>query len=166
MSQAITHEQVSARVQPSPLIDRLMRGLIFGGGAFVLALLVWGHLGLGAWLFPPAPSASHQAAVAGPYHVAFDAVSGQLTANGPNSITFTLQNVAGQPVAGATVHASLAMATMAMYAPTVAATPQGNGTYAAHPIFGMAGIWNVTVVITQAGQPEQRATFQVSVRWH
>jgi len=166
MSQAITHEPAPAGAMPSPLVDRLMRGIIFGGGAFVLALLAWGHLGLGAWLLPPAPSALHQTAVAGPYRVSLDAVSGQMTADGPNTITFTLHDAAGHPVPDATVHADLAMATMAMYAPTVAAQAQSNGTYRAHPIFGMAGIWNVTVVIAQAGQPEQRTTFQVSVRWH
>jgi hypothetical protein len=165
MSQAISHESAPAGVKPSPAVDHLMRGIILGGGVLVLALLAWGHLGLGAWLFPPVPSALQQTARAGAYRVTLDAVSGQMTADGPNTITFTLHNAAGQPVAGASVRVELAMATMAMAAPTITAQPQGNGAYAAHPLFGMAGIWKVTVVIAQAGQPAQRATFQISVRW-
>lgn len=147
-------------------LGRLMRGIIFGGGALVFVALAWVHLGLGALLFPPAPSAAQQTATAGAYHLTLTSTSGQLTADGPNTLTLTIHDGAGHLVTGATLHAAGEMTTMAMYTPTVTATASHDGSYVIHPIFGMAGIWKVTVVIAQAGQPDQRATFQVSVRWH
>jgi hypothetical protein len=147
-------------------LDRLMRGIIFGGGAFVFIALAWVHLGLGALLFPPAPSAAEQTATAGMYHITLSATSGQLTADGLNTLTLTVRDSAGHMLTGATLQASGEMATMAMFAPAVTATVAANGSYVIHPIFGMAGIWNMTVVLAQAGQPDQHATFQVSVRWH
>ena len=150
---------------PAVWVDRLMRGIIFGGGALVFALLAWGHLGLGTWLFPPAPSPMHQVAQAGAYTVTFQASSTQLTARGPNAVTFTVRDAAGHAIDTAAVQLDLVMATMPMSAPSVTAMPQSTGSYLAHPIFGMAGIWKMNVTIAALGQPTVHTTFQVSVRW-
>lgn len=150
---------------PPKWLDRTMRGIIFGGGALIFGMLVWGHLGLGAYLFPPAPSATQQLAHAGNATVTLHATSGQMLARGPNTVTFTVQDAAGQPVSGATLHVALVMTTMTMYASALTATPQSAGQYTTHPIFGMAGIWKMNITISAPGQADQHTSFEVSVHW-
>jgi YtkA-like len=152
-------------VAPPRWLDRLMRGLIFGGGAFVFLALAWVHLGVGAWLFPPLPSSPHQIAAAGPYTVTFDAPTGQLTVYGSNAVTLTLRDAAGHTVNGATVHTAMQMTTMSMPPIEGTATAQSNGIYRLHPLFNMAGIWKMQVVIILPGQAKQQTDFTVSVRW-
>jgi hypothetical protein len=60
------------------------------------------------------------------------------------------------------------MAAMAMTAPRVPMSmedPRQPTRYVAHPRFSMAGIWQLNLMITVPGQPEQQATATVSVRW-
>jgi nitrogen fixation protein FixH len=135
-------------------------------GVLCFALLAWGHLGLGALLIPPAPTAAQQTVVAGPYHVVLALDSGQLTVKGPNAISFRVQEQSGQMVKNASVQVALEMTTMPMSAPTVSAHPQSTGQYLAQPLFSMAGNWRLTVTIVVAGQPGVQATFPVSVRWY
>ncbi|HEX8033319.1 MAG TPA: FixH family protein [Ktedonobacterales bacterium] len=157
-----------ARGQALSRMDRLAFGIIWGGALMCFALLAWGHLGLGAWIMPPAGTAQEQVAPAGPYRVALRLDSGQLTARGPNTVSFVLKDVAGHPVEGATVVVAPSMATMAMDAPAVGAPARGNGRYEAHPVFAMAGEWRLRVRVRVAapGQPERTATFAAGVRWH
>lgn len=156
-----------ARVAASSA-DRVAKVGIVGSGILCFLLLAWGHLGLGAWLFPPAATASQQVAQAGPFQVTFQSDSGQLTAGGPNTISFLVRDKSSQPIPGATIHLQAKMTTMAMDAPPIVIVPAGEGRYSAHPLFSMAGTWRLALTITQPGQTmsqDQHATFDVSVRW-
>lgn len=164
MSPTETKVSATAQTEPAPWVDRLMRIVIFGGGALVLALLAWGHLGLGALIHPPAPTALQQTAQAGPYAITFIAPS-QMSARSTNVATFTLHSATGAPLANTTVKVQLTMLDMPMSAPDAVAIPQGDGSYLAHPLFAMAGSWRMTVVVTTPGQPTQHTDFTVSVRW-
>lgn len=154
------------RRQPLSRQDRLALAGIWGAALVCFALLAWGHLGLGAWIVPPAASPEQQVASAGSYRVTLRLNSGQLTARGPNVISFALKDAAGHPIDGATLVVAPSMATMAMDAPAVAASARGGGFYEAHPVFAMAGEWRLRVTITPPGQPRQTATFPVGVRWN
>jgi hypothetical protein len=144
----------------------LARAVIVGSGLAVCLLLAWGHLGLGAYLFPPAPSAAHQAATAGTYTVVMTAVSGQMVVGRHNDVTFDVRDQAQRPITGATMRLQADMTTMAMPVPPTIATDQGSGRYVAHPFFSMAGPWRLTLTIAVPGHPDAHATFDVSVRWH
>lgn len=150
---------------PRAAHDRLARGLILGAGALCFLLLAWGHLGLGALLIPPPRTAPHQVMSAGPLQVALALDSGQLTAAGPNTVSFTITDSAGHAITGATATAHPEMQTMAMDAPSVIATPDTTGRYLAHPRFAMAGDWRLVVTIARPGQASQTVTFPVTVRW-
>jgi hypothetical protein len=150
---------------PAPVwVDRLMRGILIGGGALILGLLVWFHLGLSTVFFPPAASPTHQTAQVGAYTLIMQATSGQMTTGGPNTIAFTLQNSSGQSVTYATLQIDPQMTTMPMSAPHLTLQAQPNGQYIAHPLFTMAGVWQLQVTLTMPSQPSQETTFQVSVR--
>lgn len=164
MSLSSAHPAHPVRVAHATWADRLFRAVIVGVGVICLALLAWGHLGLGAWIMPPAPSAPEQQAVAGAYHVLLRADSGQLTAHGPNTVSFVVSDASGHPVTNATVLVAPAMTSMAMAAPSVSAAGSA-GRYSAHPLFGMAGQWRLNVSIAVPGAPVRHATFAVSVRW-
>jgi hypothetical protein len=150
--------------EPPRWVDRTMRVVIFGGGALVLALLLWAHLGLGALISPPAPTALQQTAQAGPYAVTFR-TPGQMSARNVNTAIFTLHNATDAPLTDAQVRLSFTMVDMQMYSPDVTATLQDDGSYTAHPLFAMAGTWHMTAHVAVAGKPEQSVTFTVSVRW-
>jgi hypothetical protein len=152
--------------QPLSRLDRLALGGIWGAALICFVLLAWGHLGLGAWIVPPAASAEQQVVSAGPYQVTLRLNSGQLNARGPNAISFALKDAAGHPIDGATLVVAPSMATMAMDAPAVGASARRSGSYEAHPVFAMAGEWRLRVTITTPGQPRQAATFPVGVRWN
>jgi hypothetical protein len=146
-------------------MDRLFPAVIVGSGVFCFVLLAWVHLGLGALVMPPAATAHQQTATAGPYHVTMSADSGQLTARGPNTLSFELRDQSGQPVSDASIQALPVMTTMAMESPVVVMKATGGGRYVAQPRFVMAGDWRLDLTITRPGTPAQRAAFLVSVRW-
>lgn len=153
------------RTDRSDRSDRIARGVILGGGVFVLALLAWGHLGLGALLFPPAATAGRQTAHAGPYVVELVMASGQLTARGPNTILVVVRDAHGQPVEHARIQIAAGMTSMPMAAPMLTGADQGQGRYLAHPLFGMAGPWQFDIIVSVPGQPAHHAPFNVGVRW-
>lgn len=146
--------------------DRIARIGIFGTAALVFAMLAWGHLGLGALIFPPAATAPQQVAIAGSYHVIFTANSGQLTTTGANAITFTLHDAMGHAIDGATVQVQPVMTTMAMPNPSYSMTSLNDGRYVLHPTFSMAGDWRLDLTITQVGQSPAHTSFLVSVHWN
>lgn len=145
--------------------DYLAGGGILAAGLICLLLLAWGHLGLGAWLFPPAPSVAQQTATSGPYHVTLQLTGGQLTAGGPNTLTLHLQDQAGHAINDASLHVTPEMTTMPMNVPAVDGQAQGAGAYLIHPLFGMAGDWWLNVSIAVPGQPDAQVSFPVGVRW-
>lgn len=155
-----------ARRQPLSRVDHLAFAGIWGAALICLALLAWGHLGLGAWIAPPGTTAQQQVASTGPYSVTLRLESGQLTARGPNTISFVLKDAAGHPVEGATLVVAPVMAAMAMDAPAVGASARGSGRYEAYPVFTMAGEWRLHVRIATPGQQERTATFAAGVRWN
>lgn len=146
--------------------DRLAHGLIIAAGALCFLLLAWGHLGLGALLIPPSPTAAQQTQRVGRLTVALTLDSGQLTPAGPNTVTLMLTDSDGQPIIGAAALAHPEMVTMAMQAPSVVATPAAPGRYIAHPQFAMAGDWRLVVTISRPGYGPQTLSFPVNVRWH
>lgn len=156
----------SVRRQPLSRQDRLVLGGIWGVALICFALLAWGHLGLGAWIVPPTATAQQQVSSTGPYRVTLRLDSGQLTARGPNVVSFVLKDTRGHPVEGATLVVAPAMATMAMDAPAVGASKRESGRYEAHPVFAMAGEWRLRVSIAAPGHLERTATFSVGVRWN
>lgn len=149
----------------SPRQDRIARGVILGSGLLVLALLAWVHLGVGTLLFPPAPDPARQVATAGSFQVTLLADSGEMLVGEHNTVSLVVNDAARHAVTGATVTIAADMLTMSMPVPIVAAT-WAHGRYTAHPIFSMAGPWQLTVTITALGQPRVHATFKVGVRWH
>lgn len=146
--------------------DRLVATSIVGAGVICFALLLWGHLGLGAWLHPPAPTATQLVTTAGPYAVTAELASGQLTAGGPNSIVFAVRDAAGHPLTNVAIQVRATMTTMTMDAPAIPVRASANTQFLANPRFGMAGLWRLDVTITAPGQMAQHATFDISVRWN
>lgn len=162
MASALAHDGAG---RPSSWTDRLLPRLIVASGVLCFVLLAWGHLGLGAWLFPPAPTVAQQTAAAGPYQVALFLDSGQLIVGSANSVSLRLQDQHGHAVTDATVQIAPEMTSMPMTTPTVGATAQAAGHYLARPLFSMAGDWRLHVTITIPGQPSAQTVFIVSVRW-
>jgi YtkA-like len=145
--------------------DYLARGIILGSGLLVLALLAWVHLGLGALLFPPAPGPARQVATAGSLQVTLLADSGEMLVGDHNTISLAVNDAAGKAITGANVTVAADMLEMPMPVPTVDAS-WTHGRYTAHPVFSMAGPWQLNVTISAPGQPAVHATFRVGVRWH
>lgn len=145
--------------------DRIMQGLILGGGVSVLLMLAWAHLGLGALVFAPPATPPQMAAAAGPYAVTLYANSGQLVIGDANGVSLDVRGRDGHAVADALVRVHADMTTMAMPVPDVTATAQSDGRYHAHLTFSMAGPWRLTVTIAAPGQPAMRVAFDVGVRW-
>ena len=85
-SHTLWARRAPAAPTPAPMerSDRIARGVILGGGLFVLLLLAWGHLGLGALLLPPAASAQQQTAWAGPYVSPVSSATGMKMFGGTN----------------------------------------------------------------------------------
>jgi hypothetical protein len=128
--------------------ERLARACFIGVGVLSLVLLAWNDLGLGAWLFPPAPSPTRQVLTAGPYRLVFHADSGQLTTGGPNTVSVLVlaHDGTGHIEPGTTISLQPEMAEMAMAAPRVPMSvedPRQPERYVAHPRFSMAGIWRL-----------------------
>ncbi|HEY1390207.1 MAG TPA: FixH family protein [Ktedonobacterales bacterium] len=150
---------------PSRRQGYIARGVILGSGLLVLALLVWVHLGLGALLFPPATDPARQVAAAGALRVTLMADSGEMLVGDHNTISLAVNDAAGKSIAGAKVTVAADMLDMPMPVPTVGAV-WADGKYTAHPVFSMAGPWQLTVTISAPGQSLVHATFRVGVRWH
>ena len=165
MNLTAAHPQTGGRGASTATIDRVFPAIIIGSGLICFALLAWVHLGVGALLMPPAPTAQQQVTTAGPYHVTLIADSGQLTARGPNTLSFELRDQSGKPVSNAVIQAQPVMTTMAMESPALVVKAAGGGRYLAQPKFLMAGDWRLDLTITQSGAPAQHAAFVVSVRW-
>ena len=150
---------------PSRRQAYLARGVILGSGLLVLALLAWVHLGLGALVFPPATGPSRQVATAGALRVTLLADSGEMLVGDHNTISLAVNDATGKAIPGAKVTVAADMLDMPMPVPSVEAV-WAQGKYTAHPIFSMAGPWQLTVTITAPGQSPVHATFRVGVRWH
>ena len=165
MALPLRHEAKPAPFQRTPQSDRIARIGLFSTAAVVFFLLVWGHLGLSALVFPPAATAPQQVATAGGYQVTFTANSGQITTHGPNAIAFHLRDATGHAITNATIHMQPVMTTMAMPSPAYIATSNAAGTAMLHPAFSMAGVWRLAITITTPGQPDAQTSFLVSVRW-
>lgn len=160
-----TYAPARSVAAPFSASEKVMRAVILAGGLFVLALLAWGHLGLGALLVPPAATVSPQVVSAGPASVTFRLVSRVLTPTGQNSVAFTLRDAQGAPITNATVRVQPVMTTMAMANPAYTATATGAGQYVIHPKFAMAGTWRLMVTVTQPGRAPVTVPFLVGVPW-
>ena len=148
-----------------PRRDRLAFAGIYGAAALCFVLLAWGHLGLGALLFPPKATAAQQTARAGDVTVALRVETPRLTAGGSNTLTLTLRDAAGRALAGAAVVVQPEMIGMEMDTPAVQASASGGGVYGAHPKFAMAGDWRLVVTVTPRGGASRQASFLIGVRW-
>lgn len=143
----------------------IARSVIVSSALLVLALLAWTHLGLGALIFPPAPGPARQLASAGPYQVTMLADSGAMLVGDHNTLSLLVSDAAHHAISSASVTVSTDKLTMPMPVPAVPAT-WSHDRYNAHPIFSMAGPWQLTVTIRVPGEPMVHATFRVGVRWH
>lgn len=165
MNHPFAHTLAPDTSRPSSWAERFLPHLIIASGMLCFALLAWGHLGLGAWLFPPAPTMAHQTALAGPYQVVLALDSGQLTVQGANTVSVRVQDQHGQAVADASIQMQAEMTTMPMTTPAVTAQTQTAGQYVVRPRFSMAGEWRLTVTITAPSHAPVQTTFLVNVRW-
>jgi YtkA-like len=159
------HPQTGRRGASTATMDRWFSAIIVGSGVFCFVLLAWVHLGLGALLMPPAATTQQQVTIAGPNRITLVADSGQLTAHGPNTLSFELRDRSGKPVSDAVIQVQPVMTTMAMESPTMVVKATDGGRYVAQPQFLMAGDWRLDLTITQPGALAQHAAFTVSVRW-
>lgn len=80
---------------------------------------------------------------------------------GQNRIQVTVSNQQGTPVSPAQVQLTFTMPMPGMLPATVPMTAKAEGTYEATVNLGMAGQWNLTILIQRAGQPDVRKTFSV-----
>jgi hypothetical protein len=142
-----------------------MRCVFVGAGLLVFGLLLWGHLGLGALLFPPANAAPIQTASAGPYAVSFARPASGFTAGMDNVALIRIRGSNGAQLERAEVSVRQAMTTMAMSGPPETVMSKGNGRYEAHLAFAMAGPWRVTIFIGQPGKAQYQVAFDAGVRW-
>jgi hypothetical protein len=142
-----------------------VRGVFLGAGLFVLGMLVWGHLGLGALLFPPANAPAVQTAMAGPYRVSFARPMAGFVVGKDNAALIALSGSNGAQPEGAQVNVRQEMATMAMSVPPATITAKGNGRFEARMTFSMAGPWRVRVIIWQQQGVQHQVTFDAGVRW-
>lgn len=144
--------------------DRLAYGGIIGSALICLALLMWGHLGLGALVLPPT-GASGQVAHAEGVTVGLHMNAPALTVGGPNTVLLDAQDAQGKPIEDGRIVVQLRMTDMAMDAPAVVATEVSPGLYQAHPRFDMAGDWRLIVEVTPHGGAPVQCSFVVAVRW-
>jgi len=160
---ALISAQAPTRVSAG--MDRFVRGVFAGAGLLTLGLLVWGHLGLGALLFPPSNAASVQTAMAGPYEVSFARPASGFTVGKDNLAFITIRGSNTAQLEGAQVSVRQEMTTMAMSVPPATVMPQGGGRYEARMAFSMAGLWRVTTIVGQQGQTQYQVAFDAGVRW-
>jgi membrane fusion protein, copper/silver efflux system len=80
---------------------------------------------------------------------------------GENRIQVTVSNQQGNPVSPAQVQLTFTMPMPGMLPATVPMTARAEGTYEATVNLGMAGQWDLTILIQRAGQPDIQETFSV-----
>lgn len=71
---------------------------------------------------------------------------------GPERITVTVKDTAGNPVKGASVKIMSKMPTMSMDGPTLTATDNGDGTYAAQTNLNYATQWTFDIAVLAPGK--------------
>ncbi len=92
-----------------------------------------------------------QAQIAGPFSVATQ-FSPEPPKQGPETITVTVKDASGTAIKGATVKIVTKMPTMSMTGPTLAATDNGDGTYAAQMNLNYATQWTFDVSVSAGGK--------------
>ncbi len=97
------------------------------------------------------------------------AIAAALTPNppqvgSPNTLTVTVTDAAGKPVAGAKVTSSVAMTTMDMGTTHPAFKDMGGGKYEGKVGFSMAGPWRVSVKVMPPGQKPQAKAFDFTAK--
>lgn len=80
---------------------------------------------------------------------------------GDNLILVTVKDEADKPVANAKVQLTYTMPMPGMIPATVSMAAGKSGRYEAKVNLGMAGQWNLTIVIQRPGHPEVKETFSV-----
>ncbi len=80
---------------------------------------------------------------------------------GENHIQVTVTDQHGKPVFPAQVQLTFTMPMPGMLPATVPMTAENEGTYETTVNLGMAGPWDLTIVIQRSGQPDIRETFSV-----
>ena len=80
---------------------------------------------------------------------------------GENHIQLIVSNQQGKPVSPAQVQLTFTMPMPGMLPATVPMTSRVEGTYEANVNLGMAGQWDLTILIQRAGQPDIREMFSV-----
>lgn len=154
-----------AAARAAPRRDLVAYGMIVCGGALVLVLFLFAHLGLGALLVPPVASARAQVVTAGPYRVRLVLDADVMTVGRQHTATITLSDSSGHTVTDAVVRVQPVMTSMPMSVPPAQVDPIGGGQYRMRPIWSMAGEWRLDVTIARRGQVDQHASFVVAVRW-
>jgi len=71
---------------------------------------------------------------------------------GPQTITVRVKDASGNPVTGATVKIVTKMPSMSMAGPTLAATDNGDGTYAAQTNLNYATQWTFDIGVSAGGK--------------
>ena len=92
-----------------------------------------------------------QAQTAGPFSVATQ-FSPDPPKQGPETITVTVKDASGNAVKGATVKIVTKMPTMSMSGPTLAATDNGDGTYAAQTNLNYETQWVFDISVFAGGK--------------
>jgi nitrogen fixation protein FixH len=92
-----------------------------------------------------------QAKTAGPFSVATQ-FSPDPPKQGPETITVTVKDASGNPVKAATVKIVTKMPTMSMSGPTLTATGNGDGTYAAQTNLNYATQWTFDISVSATGK--------------
>ena len=80
---------------------------------------------------------------------------------GENRIQVTVNDAAGEPVSNAKVQLTFTMPMPGMVPATVSMAAGKSGRYEAKVNLGMAGQWDLTIVIQRPGKPEMKETFSV-----
>jgi nitrogen fixation protein FixH len=109
---------------------------------------------------PPAPGPNP----AGPTAIAAALTPNPPKVGSPNTLTVTVTDAAGKPVAGAKVTSSVAMTIMDMGTTHPAFKDMGGGKYEGKVGFSMAGPWRVSVKVTPPGQKPQTKAFDFTAK--
>ena len=153
----LTKKDASKQPPARSRADFFARGGILAAGLICLLLLAWGHLGLDALLFPPAPTVAQQTVVTGPYTVALQLPAGQLTARGPNTVVLHLQDQAGHAINNASLRVTPEMTTMPMTVPAAVAWGKAMGSICSIPPLAWPEIGGSTSPSPRLGS--QRCSF-------